>query len=120
MILAAARTARQVGFETILDESAPTFSPGYPMSQIAIYAGWYDQAVSGPFTRPSVEFMPGAFAYHLYSFSASTLRSTSSWAGTLLAQGATCTLGSVVVSELSKLIGITPASRSWAIWLEPL
>jgi hypothetical protein len=26
----------------------------------------------------------------------------------------------VVVSELSKLIGIVPASKSWAIWLVPL
>ena len=51
------------------------------MSQIAIYAGWYDGDVSGPFTLPKVEFMPGAFAYHLHSFSADTLRSeTSHWA----------------------------------------
>ena len=45
------------------------------MSQIAIYCGWYDENVSGPFTLPKVEFMPGAFAYHLHSFSAATLRS---------------------------------------------
>ena len=66
------------------------------MSQIAIYAGWYDGSVSGPFTLPKVEFMPGAFAYHLHSFSASTLRSTNeNWAGPLLAKGATCTMGCV-------------------------
>jgi tetratricopeptide (TPR) repeat protein len=46
------------------------------MSQIAIYCGWYDRNASGPFTLPKVEFMPGAFAYHLHSFSAYTLRST--------------------------------------------
>ncbi len=46
------------------------------MSHIAIYAGWYDGDVSGPFAAPKVEFMPGAFAYHLHSFSADTLRST--------------------------------------------
>jgi tetratricopeptide (TPR) repeat protein len=40
--------------------------------------------------------MPGAFAYHLHSFSASTLHSKSeNWAGPLLAKGVTCTLGSV-------------------------
>jgi tetratricopeptide (TPR) repeat protein len=66
------------------------------MSQIAIYAGWYDGDVSGPFALPTVEFMPGAFAYHLHSFSAETLRSTSSrWCGPLLAKGATCTMGCV-------------------------
>ena len=35
------------------------------MSHIAIYCGWYDASVSGPFALPKVEFMPGAFAYHL-------------------------------------------------------
>jgi tetratricopeptide (TPR) repeat protein len=40
--------------------------------------------------------MPGAFAYHLHSFSAATLRSTNRhWAGPLLAKGATATMGSV-------------------------
>jgi hypothetical protein len=66
------------------------------MSQIALYAGWYDGDVSGPFTRPTVEFMPGAFAYHLHSFSAHTIRSpTSKWVGPLLAKGATATMGCV-------------------------
>ena len=40
------------------------------MSQIALYAGWYERNASGPFAQPKVEFMPGAFAYHLHSFSA--------------------------------------------------
>jgi tetratricopeptide (TPR) repeat protein len=66
------------------------------MSQIALYAGWYDGTVSGPFTRSTVEFMPGAFAYHLHSFSAWTLRSTTkNWCGPLLAAGATATMGCV-------------------------
>ena len=91
---AAARTARRFGFETVVDEKPETFSAGFPMSQIALYAGWYDGNVSGPFTRPNVEFMPGAFAYHLQSFSAHTLRSTNqNWCGPLLAAGATATMG---------------------------
>jgi hypothetical protein len=66
------------------------------MSHIALYAGWYDQTVSGPFTRPTVEFMPGAFAYHLYSFGAQTIRTANnSWVGTLLQKGAACTMGAV-------------------------
>jgi uncharacterized protein (TIGR03790 family) len=91
----AALVAREYGFETELDEKPETFSAGYPMSQVALYMGWYDQVVTGPFTRPTVEFMPGAFAYHLYSWSAGTLRSTNSWVGTLLEKGATCTMGAV-------------------------
>ena len=91
-----ASAARQLGYETVLDEKPETFSAGYPMSQIALYLGWYDQQVSGPFTRPTVEFMPGAFAYHLYSFSAQTLRTPhQGWVATLLEKGATCTMGMV-------------------------
>src|SRR5205814_2823694 len=81
----AAQAARQAGYETVLDEKPETFSAGYPMSQIALYLGWYDQQVSGPFTRPTVEFMPGALAYHLYSFSAQTIRaSNQGWVAVLL------------------------------------
>jgi tetratricopeptide (TPR) repeat protein len=40
--------------------------------------------------------MPGAFAYHLHSFNAATLRSVNQhWCGPLLAKGATCTMGCV-------------------------
>jgi uncharacterized protein (TIGR03790 family) len=93
---ATAVITRQLGFETDLDEKPATFPAGYPMSQIAIYAGWYEQGVTGPFTQPQMEFMPGAFAYHLHSFNARVLRSaTDYWTGPLLAKGATITFGSV-------------------------
>lgn len=97
-IKGAAEVTRRLGFETVLDLKDERFPVSFPMSQIAFYAGWYeyDGQVSGPFTRPTVEFMPGAFAYHLHSFSALTLRSASqNWAGPLLAKGATATMGSV-------------------------
>jgi uncharacterized protein (TIGR03790 family) len=84
------------GFDTVVDNAPSTFAPGFPMSQIAFYAGWYDGTVSGPFTRPKVEFMPGAFAYHLHSYSASTLRTPDQyWVGPLLQKGATATMGCV-------------------------
>jgi uncharacterized protein (TIGR03790 family) len=95
-ILGAAEISRRLGFETVVDKKPETFPAGFPMSSIAIYCGWYDANVSGPFTLPKVEFMPGAFAYHLHSFSASTLRSTTqNWCGPLLAKGATITMGCV-------------------------
>src|SRR5258708_6348765 len=90
------QACRLLGFETIIDENAGTFPAAFPMSQIALYAGWYDEHVSGPFTQPTVEFMPGAFAYHLHSFSAATVRSPNhQWVGPLLAKGATATMGAV-------------------------
>jgi uncharacterized protein (TIGR03790 family) len=92
----AAESCREQGFDVDMDTNFSTFPESYPMSQIAIYAGWYDGDVSGPFKLPTVEFMPGAFAYHLHSFSADTLRSTTThWCGPLLAKGATCTMGCV-------------------------
>jgi uncharacterized protein (TIGR03790 family) len=95
-IRGSAQVTKRLGFETVLDNEPATFPVGFPMSQIAIYAGWYDGSVSGPFTRPTVEFMPGAFAYHLHSFSAQTIRSpTANWVGPLLAKGATITMGCV-------------------------
>lgn len=95
-MLAGAELCRELGYEVDVDTNASTFPASYPMSQIAIYAGWYDGDVSGPFTLPTVEFMPGAFAYHLHSFSAETLRSSGThWCGPLLAKGVTCTMGCV-------------------------
>ncbi len=79
-----------------MDEQPATLPITYPLSQIAIYAGWYQEEVCGPFLRNTVEFMPGAIAYHLHSFSAVSIRTPSRhWVGPLLAKGATITMGSV-------------------------
>jgi uncharacterized protein (TIGR03790 family) len=95
-IRGAAEITKRIGYETILDDRSETFSKAFPMSHIAFYAGWYDAQVSGPFERPKVEFMPGAFAYHLHSFNAATIRSPDqNWVGPLLAKGVTATMGSV-------------------------
>jgi uncharacterized protein (TIGR03790 family) len=92
----AAQMTKGVGYETALDEKNETFAPAFPMSHIAFYAGWYDGQVSGPFARSKVEFMPGAFAYHLHSFSASSIRTRDQyWVGPLLAKGVTATMGCV-------------------------
>lgn len=95
-MFAAAQISRELGFETTVDDKPETFPASFPMSSIAIYCGWYDEDVSGPFTLPKVEFMPGAFAYHLHSSSAATIRNPHQfWCGPLLAKGATCTMGCV-------------------------
>jgi uncharacterized protein (TIGR03790 family) len=124
---ATAQLARQWGFETDLDTDADTFPASYPMSQIGFYAGWYDWNASGPFALPDVEFMPGAFAYHLHSFSAQTLRTTNqNWVGPLLARGATCTIGHVDEPYLAAttdlpiffsrffMLGFTFGEAAWA------
>ena len=95
-ILGAAQISHALGFETVVDNTPDLFPASFPMSQIAIYAGWYAGDVCGPFQLPKVEFMPGAFAYHLHSNSATTIRETNGgWVGPLVARGATCTMGCV-------------------------
>jgi uncharacterized protein (TIGR03790 family) len=93
---AASEITRRFGLETVFDDKPETFPASFPLSHVAVYAGWYDAQVSGPFARPKVEFMPGAVAYHLHSFSAHVLRTADQqWAGPLLARGATVTMGCV-------------------------
>jgi tetratricopeptide (TPR) repeat protein len=66
------------------------------LEQIAWYAGWYAEHASGPFAHPSFQFAPGAFAYHLHSFSAGDIRNPGrQWVGPLLARGAAASMGSV-------------------------
>jgi uncharacterized protein (TIGR03790 family) len=108
-IRAAYETARRQGFETVLDERPATFPAWFPMPQIALYAGWYDKDVSGPLGLDSVEFLPGAVAYHLHSFSAQTVREPQSrWVGPFLDRGVTATLGTVAEPylDLSPNVGI--------------
>jgi uncharacterized protein (TIGR03790 family) len=107
---------RVAGFESVLDTNGTTFPAGFPLSQVAFYAGWYDQHVSGPFTPAKVEFMPGAFAYHLHSSSAASLRTSSQfWAGPLLARGAACTMGSVYEPYLSGTPDIGVFTARWLL-----
>ena len=95
-MLAAAEVCRLQGFDVETDTNEAILPPTFPMSHIAIYVGWYDAWIKGAMLNPKLEIMPGAFAYHLHSFSAHTLRLTNqNWCGALLARGAACTMGGV-------------------------
>ena len=92
----AATVAKRHGYETTVDNRPETFTAAQPFAQVALYAGWYMDRFDGPFTLPVVEFMPGAIAYHLHSYSAYWIRSAeNNWVGPLLAKGATVTLGCI-------------------------
>jgi len=93
-LLATADIARRFGFETILDKKPEVFPKSFPMSQTALYFGWYEFNPAGNFASGLVEFVPGAIAYHLNSFSAKPLRAAQAgWVGPLLSLGATATIG---------------------------
>lgn len=107
---------RIMGFESYIDTNAATFPASLPLSQVAFYAGWYEADPSGPFLASKVEFMPGAFAYHLHSGSAHTLRSaTHGWVGPLIAKGATCTMGSVYEPYLMGTPDVGTFAARWLI-----
>ena len=92
----AARIAEGLGYTTFVDHLPDTLPKGFPFSEVALYVGWYAGGPTGPFTLPSIEFAPGAIAYHIHSFSAADPRSpTQNWVGPLVALGATVTMGCV-------------------------
>jgi uncharacterized protein (TIGR03790 family) len=86
----------KAGVPLIYDDTPEIFPNGYPMTDCALYYGWYTDKIAGPFTQPDFQFVPGAVAVHIHSFSASTLHDENSgWAGPLLAKGAAATIGNV-------------------------
>lgn len=86
----------KAGVPVIYEDTPAIFPDGYPMSDCALYFGWYAGTVSGPFTQFDFQFAPGAVAVHIHSFSASTLHDEhANWAGPLVAKGAAATIGNV-------------------------
>ena len=93
---------RKQGIPVLMDSSAETLPEGFPVTDAAIYYGWYAADVNGPFADIFFRFRPGAVAVHIHSFSAATLRSTTQgWCGPLLVRGAAATLGNVYEPYLS-------------------
>jgi len=91
-----AKRSVESGFPTILDRFDETLPKNYPLTDAALYFGWYDWHVSGPFVHPQFQFRKGAVAVHLHSFSAAQLGNAGqNWCAPLLARGAAVTLGNV-------------------------
>lgn len=87
---------RQRGMPVILDQAPDTLPQEFPVTDAALYYGWYAPEANGPFLQAGFKFRKGAIAVHLHSFSAATLRNTSAhWCGPLLELGAAATLGNV-------------------------
>ncbi|MEI7927380.1 MAG: TIGR03790 family protein [Verrucomicrobiales bacterium] len=114
------------GIPTVVDRFNDTLPTNYPMTDAALYYGWYEWSVNGPFLNPSFRFKPGAVAMHLHSFSAEQIRDPNkNWSAALLSRGATCTIGNVYEPYLGVthyfdilhkrlLGGATFAEAAWA------
>jgi uncharacterized protein (TIGR03790 family) len=91
-----AELLRRKGIPVIFDAAPEVWSEGFPVTDAALYYGWYDQFTrGGPFRPAAFRFLPGAIVAHLFSYSAATIRTEASWAGLLLARGAAATFGNV-------------------------
>jgi len=88
--------AKQAFFETDFETTKRPMDLRDRFDAPAIYMGWYRPHAYGPWRQPRWAVPPGAIAYHLHSFSATTVRSeTRAWLGPLVAQGYTATFGYV-------------------------
>lgn len=84
------------GIPTLTDRFNDSFPKNYPMRDAAMYYGWYETHLNGPFLNPSFQFRPGAVAFHIHSFSAEQLSNPhKNWSSGLLLRGATATVGNV-------------------------
>lgn len=92
----AAQAMRRAGVPVLTDREEATLPTGFPVRQAAVYYGWYAGKVNGPFAEAETEFVTGAIAVHIHSFSASTIRDPlSRWVAPLLARGAAVSAGNV-------------------------
>ena len=86
----------KAGVPLIFEDTPDVFPASYPMTDCALYYGWYSERMVGPFTQPDFQFPPGAIAVHIHSYSASTLHDeNANWAGPLVTKGAAATIGNV-------------------------
>jgi len=82
------------GLPTVVEKTKDTFVTNYPMTDAAVYFGWYTFHRNGPFLNPAMTFKKGAIAVHLHSFSAEQLiNPEKNWSAALLDRGAAATLG---------------------------
>ncbi len=96
------KAAKECDLPAVFDSRPEMFETGFPMTETALYLGWYAGGVSGPFTRPDWHFLPGAVAIHIHSYSATSIRGDKDfWVGPLLARGAAATCGNVYEPYLS-------------------
>lgn len=98
----AATEMRKRGIPVLWDKAPETLPVGYPVTDAAVYYGWYADTINGPFADLAFRFRMGAVAVHIHSYSAATLKDPKNgWCGPLVERGAAATLGNVYEPYLS-------------------
>lgn len=96
----AAKTARAMYFDTVVDEKPTLFDFTQRLDGAAVYLGWYSASPQFYFNERDFKLADGAIALHLFSFSASDLRKKG-WTLRLLQCGAAQAFGNVFEPYLS-------------------
>jgi uncharacterized protein (TIGR03790 family) len=95
-IRASGTAMRRYGIPVISDDLPDTYQSGFPVTDAAAYYGWYSENIDGPFADIFFQFVPGAVAAHLHSFSATTLHDANKgWTGPFIQHGASASVGNV-------------------------
>ncbi len=90
------KALRGAGVPVVYDQKPEIVPSGFPITDCALYYGWFAGSISGALADPNFKFRPGAVAVHIHSFSASTLRAADvNWTAPLLSKGAAASLGNV-------------------------
>jgi len=97
-----ARVFDKLGYDLSHERTSEVFPADARFDAPVLYAGWYANKVTGPFTLPGFRFPPGAVAVHLHSFSARSLRNRQQgWVGPFVDLGVSATLGNVAEPYLN-------------------
>ena len=91
----AGKIVERMGFETSWEKTARLRSFRDRHDAPAFYFGWYASSAYAYFADKDFNFAPGASALHIFSFSASNLRSQTDWIGALAARGASASFGTI-------------------------
>src|SRR5262249_60179787 len=60
----------KVGVPVVYDDSPAVFPDGYPITDCALYYGWFAGKVPRPFPGEGIRFAPRPIPGHIYSFCA--------------------------------------------------
>ncbi|MEM0965576.1 MAG: TIGR03790 family protein [Verrucomicrobiota bacterium] len=86
----------QSNYDLDIDRGKPTIKASARFDAPALYFGWYARSIEGAWKDLDVAVPPGAIAFHIHSFSATTLQDRDvGWSGGLVDRGVAATVGNV-------------------------
>ena len=94
-IRAAGEISEAAFFDTDYESTKRTMDYRDRLDAPVIYMGWYRQHAYAQWRAPRWPVPPGAIGFHLHSFSATSVRSPTTWLGAFVSQGYCATVGNV-------------------------